>query len=344
MKDRLWFPLAADFWDDQKIIRVGDSAAILYQRLIGWSKLHMSDGDVSEKTVRELGGRSWKRKLEALLDADLVQPVHTSGAASVPDVHTSCTQHAPTSYTLCAYAAWNDSASKVKQRREKAAQKKARQRAKKADVPRGQVASSPGQEVEQRESRDRAEGDTPKPPDTPPPISASNQDRTSEVRKVARKSWARGFERTYGTPPMMVHERSEDLGRLAAWLLTAELALGRRAEQLIAEVVEAYFAADWVRKRKRDFRHFVDRAAEFLDTGGEARPRTQTDKLEAEQARLVAEQAEARANGNHARATELECDLRALGDKRRAIRRQPKSSRGAAAIGDVAQGLVGGRP
>lgn len=157
-RGRLWFPLDVDFWDDPDVVAVGESAAVLFQRLIGYSKRQQTDGVVPMAVVKRLGGRRWAPKLDALVSHGMA----TLAANAAPDCDRVGGQECRTSdaevCTIVAFLAWNDSSDDIEQRREIARKKKSRQRRARTNVPGGQPANvpamSPSQETDTEEEID----------------------------------------------------------------------------------------------------------------------------------------------------------------------------------------------
>lgn len=145
---RLWHPLDVEFWDDPDTLAVGESAAVLFLRLIAYAKKHQTDGWVPMAYVRQIGGRRWQTKLD---------PIVRQGWATLTDETAPNGCHAVTTLAdICgakwchvvAFLAWNDSSEDVEQRREIAREKKRKQRSALANVPQGQAAPVPSHRVE----------------------------------------------------------------------------------------------------------------------------------------------------------------------------------------------------
>jgi hypothetical protein len=186
---RLWFPLDVTFWNDPDIIAVGEGAAVLLQKIIGYSKQQGLDGMAPMAIVRTLGGRRWRDKFEPLVSQGLAElsaneaPTCAQFVASLSDV---C---AAKWCRVVAYLAWNDSSDAVDKRREIAAEKKRQQRAAKANVPQGRPDAVPGHrvEVETEKSNSPSEKDLPSsPPSAPsPPVDLTGEIRALEARYPA---------------------------------------------------------------------------------------------------------------------------------------------------------------
>lgn len=153
---RLWFPLDVHFWDDPDVVAMGESAAILFQKLIAYAKVHVTDGVVPMAAVRALGGRRWADKMAAIV---------AQGVVAVTDERAPNEHHFAASVAaidgalwcrVVAYLAWNDSSDRIDERREKTAEKKRRQREAMANVPGGQAGSVP-RKAGRQESEKRKE-------------------------------------------------------------------------------------------------------------------------------------------------------------------------------------------
>lgn len=158
---RLWFPLDVGFWDDPETLAMGESAAVLFLRLVAYAKRHETDGWVPMAYVRKAGGRRWADKLAPILRqkwaalADEAAPDCAQIGSTLADMPGAIRCH------IVAYLAWNDSSDDIEQRRETAREKKRAQRAAKPIVPQGQRAEvptavpalSPQQESEQSRVR-----------------------------------------------------------------------------------------------------------------------------------------------------------------------------------------------
>lgn len=140
---RLWFPLDVGFWDDPQTLVMGESAAVLFQRLVAYSKRHETDGWVPMAQVRALGGRRWAAKLAPIVDQKWATLTDEAAPIGAQDVAQVADMSAAKWCRIVAYLAWNDSSDDIEQRRETARGKKRAQRASRADVPRGQSESVP---------------------------------------------------------------------------------------------------------------------------------------------------------------------------------------------------------
>lgn len=187
-KGRLWFPLDVDFWDDPDIIGVGEGAAILFQRLIGYSKRQQLDGLVPMAVVRTLGGRRWREKLAPLVERGLATLAANAAPNCAQFVASMAAVGAAQWCQIVAFVAWNDTSDKIEQRRKKAAEKKCQQRAARANVPRGQPVDVPRdhapQEAEAEAKLSPSEkGSSVEPAEAdPPPVDPAVEIRALEAR------------------------------------------------------------------------------------------------------------------------------------------------------------------
>jgi hypothetical protein len=221
-KGRLWFPLDVDFWDDPDVIAVGDGAAILFQRLIGYSKRQQLDGLVPMAVVRNLGGRRWREKLEPLVSRGLAEV----SANEAPVCPPTCAQFVANLAAIAgakwcrvvAYLAWNDSSNEIEERRKISAEKKRAQRAAIENVPGGQRRDVP---------RDHAPQEAEAEIDLSPSEKGSSVERPSDGSPtVDPADEIRSLESVY--PPGLCSEARDGCalsrrnGRMAdsVWLLT----------------------------------------------------------------------------------------------------------------------------
>lgn len=146
---RLWFPLDVNFWSDPDVIAVGESAAILFQRMIAYSKQHELDGWVPTRYVREAGGRWWSKHVAKLAERGLVALATDACPSSDGRRDVSASEEC---LRIVAFLSWNDSSDDIEQRREIAREKKRLQRSAKVDVPAGHNPSVPEhrEEIEKR--------------------------------------------------------------------------------------------------------------------------------------------------------------------------------------------------
>lgn len=237
-KGRLWFKLAVDFWEDPKVISAGESAAILYQKLIGWSKRYGTDGVVPIKVVRRLGGRRWKARMGKLCDVGMC----VDGRQATDDCPPSdgrLSDDCPTDVcTVVAFLAWNDSAERVAQRRGIDREKKLKGRAKAPPVPRGHPPKTGTLELES-ELED--------PPN--PPKGGDGDGGKSTLRSSLLRGYRQRYEVNTGAA-YMTHGRDN-----AAWDTLAVLCVeqarieGGDPNAIADRVLDKLFASDgWARE------------------------------------------------------------------------------------------------
>lgn len=147
----LYLPVSVDFWEDPDTIAIGELSAVMYLRLAAYAKKHLTDGWVPMTYVRQVGGRRWRKKFEAIvcqgwitLTDKVDPPCATKWAqiASQSGLDVAAVMDAKWCH-IASFLAWNSSADEIEQRREIAREKKRKQRKTRPDVPRGQVGDVP---------------------------------------------------------------------------------------------------------------------------------------------------------------------------------------------------------
>ena len=73
-KQKLYLPLDVEFFDDDKILAVGEKAGWLYLALCCEAKRRMSDGWVTKRQVIALQIPGWQARVATLVTAGLVVP------------------------------------------------------------------------------------------------------------------------------------------------------------------------------------------------------------------------------------------------------------------------------
>lgn len=71
-RGRLYLPLEVTFFDDDRIIAVGDGGALLYLAMCLRVKSLATDGRLSEAQISRLGRPRWKAELKRLADVEAV--------------------------------------------------------------------------------------------------------------------------------------------------------------------------------------------------------------------------------------------------------------------------------
>lgn len=70
-----YVPLEVGFWDDPKIVAVGEGAAVLYLRMLCYAKANQTDGYVPWAVIRRWGHpQTAKRRLSRLHSATILEP------------------------------------------------------------------------------------------------------------------------------------------------------------------------------------------------------------------------------------------------------------------------------
>lgn len=80
---RIYVPLDANFFDDDKIIEAGEAAGWLFLNMMAKAKQLDSDGLLTRAQVERLAVRGWQRRLATLLDVGAVQET-TPGIYVIP--------------------------------------------------------------------------------------------------------------------------------------------------------------------------------------------------------------------------------------------------------------------
>ena len=74
---RLFVPLDARFFDDDRIIRAGEKAAYLYLAILCEVKADGSDGMITRRKISRLNIEGWARRVERLVEAGLIVEIDT---------------------------------------------------------------------------------------------------------------------------------------------------------------------------------------------------------------------------------------------------------------------------
>ena len=101
-KARLYVPLDVEFFDNEKILGVGEKAGWLYLAMLCEAKRRMSDGVVTKRQLVALQVPGWQQRLATLISAGLVLETD-----------------APDRWLIEAFLDWNLSAEQVLRGREK---------------------------------------------------------------------------------------------------------------------------------------------------------------------------------------------------------------------------------
>lgn len=106
---RLYVPLDANLFDDDKIVQAGEAATYLYVAMLARAKLLDTDGTLSVAQVDRLHIKNWQRRLTTLVAVGLID-------------------EAPGYYGITGWLNWNESkakrAERLKAERDRKATKK----------------------------------------------------------------------------------------------------------------------------------------------------------------------------------------------------------------------------
>lgn len=97
---KIYVPLDVSFFDDDKIIDVGEKSGWLFLNMMTRAKALDSDGELSIGQMSRLGISDWKKRITALIDAELIE--------LRDDV-----------YCITSWLQWNESSQKRRERLEK---------------------------------------------------------------------------------------------------------------------------------------------------------------------------------------------------------------------------------
>lgn len=259
---RLWFPLDVGFWDDPDIIAVGETAAILFQRLVAYAKQHGTNGEVPMRTVRALGGRWWAKSFGRLVGRGLIS---TTDVGRTLDGQTgdSLTDERPTNVCqIVAYLSWNDSSNKIEERREKAAEKKRLQRAARANVPQGQPKDVPGHRVEVEKSISPSERIAAPAPSAPEAIS---------TELLVKRAFASFYESAKATLWPYAQAKPTELSAICAWVESVSEREKLEPEAVVARLMQHFAADEYVRGLAHPWSHFRTNFANYWTP---AKPKT----------------------------------------------------------------------
>ena len=78
-KGGLYVPLDVNFWDDPRIVRAGEKAAVLYLNMATACKRLGSDGRLEALQIDRLHVPGWKARLDILLREELVLDLQDGG-------------------------------------------------------------------------------------------------------------------------------------------------------------------------------------------------------------------------------------------------------------------------
>lgn len=110
---RLYVPLDASFFDDDKVLEAGERAGWLYLNMLCKAKATDADGVFTKPQIAKLGVPGWKPRLDALLRTELVVELPQS----------------PGSYAIAAWLNWNEARADRETRRAEDRRRKAEEAA-----------------------------------------------------------------------------------------------------------------------------------------------------------------------------------------------------------------------
>lgn len=138
---RLYIPLDARFFDDDKILRAGERAAWLFLSILSAIKLDGADGTISQRKIVRLGIQGWQARLQKLEQVGLIMEM---SSVEVDEI----------TYLVPSWSRWNLLSYEVEARREagrEAAMKRWRNDANGNGSPNG----APKKHPIQREGKER---------------------------------------------------------------------------------------------------------------------------------------------------------------------------------------------
>lgn len=96
---RIYVPLDANFFDDDKVLEAGEAAGWLYLAMCAKAKRVDTDGILTRLQVESLHIKGWQKRMERLIAVELI--------ATAAD-----------SYGICGWLNWNDSVEERAAKRE----------------------------------------------------------------------------------------------------------------------------------------------------------------------------------------------------------------------------------
>lgn len=132
-KGGLFLPLDVSFWDDPKVVRAGEKAAVLYLRMALAAKRWGTDGELDVTQMGLLHTPDWRKRIEPLLRENLVWAVDSDR------------------YWITGWGNHNDPIAVVNARREEDAERKRKGRTSERSPNGHGKASAPSPSVEKRE-------------------------------------------------------------------------------------------------------------------------------------------------------------------------------------------------
>lgn len=89
---RIYVPLDANFFDDDKVVAAGEAAAFLFLNILTKAKQLDKDGLLTTPQIERLAVKGWQRRLARLVEVGLVE------------------QTLPDTYVVSGWLNWNESA------------------------------------------------------------------------------------------------------------------------------------------------------------------------------------------------------------------------------------------
>jgi hypothetical protein len=246
---RLWFPLDVAFWEDPDIVALGESSAVLFQRMIAYSKQHQLDGRVPIAAVRTLGGRRWREKFAPLVTSGLVQVTDSRAPTRAQFGASLAAIGAPTWCQIVAFLAWNDSSDEIEERRKIASEKKKSQRDAKANVPQGQKRDVPGhrEEIETEVEKTLSGSER----------GAAENESTGNTPVLVRVAFAEAFFVHRAIPFPKDSFKPDDVRKVAAWVDEVAKATGVTTKAAMDRVLANFWADDFSRNSDRPWSLFM---------------------------------------------------------------------------------------
>ena len=97
-----WFKVDDGFYDHPKVANLSLAARGLWVTMGSWCAKHETDGEISERQLRGLGGT--RRLIDQLVEARMLERI--------------CTESAPNVYRMCSWSEWNPTSHELKAKRD----------------------------------------------------------------------------------------------------------------------------------------------------------------------------------------------------------------------------------
>ncbi len=167
-----WFKVDDGFYDHPKVLNLSLAARGLWVTVGSWCAKHETDGEISQRQIRALGGT--KRLVDQLVQARMLDEI--------------CTESAPNVYRMCSWSEWNPTSDELQAKRDAWRESKNRFREQKRaeqeeckSVQRGhsQVSNEVSKGVSSQESKGVSRTTDPTRPD--PTIKKEGKKETADV-------------------------------------------------------------------------------------------------------------------------------------------------------------------